>query len=233
MSKRTKGTCKYCGKVYTKTHMVKHILACNQRQKAIVVTENEKKACCFLLLISGTYRSQYWLVVDVKDTITLKDLDQFLRDIWLECCGHLSGFNIEGITYESHPEAYMGYGIKAMGMDNKLIKVIEPGMSFQHEYDYGSTTTLTITVLDHYKAPAKREKVTVLSRNHPVQYVCDECEEKTATMICMECAYEGYGFLCDDCQEGHECGEEMLSHLYNSPRSGVCGYEGSNKYPEE
>ncbi len=32
--------------------------------------------------------------------------------------------------------------------------------------------------------------------------------------------------------EEHECGEEMLASLMNSPRSGVCGYEGSEKYPD-
>ncbi len=118
-------------------------------------------------------------------------------------------------------------------MTSKLINVIEPGMTFDHEYDYGSPTALTISVIDHYMGTPKREKVTVISKNHPVEYVCDECEEKTATKICMECAYEGYGFLCDGCQEDHECGEEMLLPLYNSPRSGVCGYEGSVKYPDK
>jgi len=155
-----------------------------------------------------------------------------LRDIWLECCGHLSSFNIAGERYESHPQATSGWGIKDKGMTSKLTDVIAPGMVFEHEYDYGSTTTLTISVLEHRKGPAKKEKITVISRNHPVQHVCDECDEKTASMICLECAYEGAGFLCDDCQADHACGDEMLSPLYNSPRSGVCGYEGSVKYPD-
>jgi len=31
---------------------------------------------------------------------TLTDLDGFLRDIWLECCGHLSAFDIGTVRYE-------------------------------------------------------------------------------------------------------------------------------------
>jgi len=231
MSKRTKGTCTYCGKNYTKNPMVKHLLSCEARLQEMTHGEkNQKTKGCFLLLISGTYNPQYWLIAEIKDSAKLKDLDQFLRDIWLECCGHMSGFKIAGVRYESHPEATMGWGIQDKGMTSKLSDVIAPGMVFEHEYDYGSTTTLTITVLEHHTGPTKKEKVTVLARNHPVQYTCDECDEKTATMICLECAYEGYGFLCDDCQEDHECGEEVLSPIYNSPRGGVCGYEGSAKY---
>jgi len=32
--------------------------------------------------------------MQVKDNAALSDLDSFLRDIWLECCGHLSAFEI-------------------------------------------------------------------------------------------------------------------------------------------
>ena len=44
----------------------------------------------------------YWMHLEVPIYITLADLDGFLRDIWLECCGHLSDFNIDGISYKSH-----------------------------------------------------------------------------------------------------------------------------------
>ena len=35
----------------------------------------------------------------------LDTLDAFLRFIWLECCGHLSAFRIDGTSYDSEPEA--------------------------------------------------------------------------------------------------------------------------------
>jgi hypothetical protein len=38
--------------------------------------------------------------------------------------------------------------------------------------------------------------------------------------------YPDEGWLCDECAVGHECGEEMLLPVVNSPRVGVCGYVG-------
>ena len=46
--------------------------------------------------------------------------------------------------------------------------------------------------------------------------------------ICAQCIYEDKGCLCDACARSHECGEEMLLPLVNSPRAGVCGYTGQN-----
>ena len=39
---------------------------------------------------------------------TLADLDRFLRDIWLECCGHMSQFTIGKARYISHPDRAAG-----------------------------------------------------------------------------------------------------------------------------
>jgi len=32
---------------------------------------------------------------EVNDSETLSKIDDFLRDLWLECCGHLSLFRME------------------------------------------------------------------------------------------------------------------------------------------
>lgn len=34
------------------------------------------------------------------------------------------------------------------------------------------------------------------------------------------------GRLCDTCAESYECGEEMLLPVVNSPRVGMCAYDG-------
>ncbi|MGH7490400.1 MAG: hypothetical protein ACREMY_33035, partial [bacterium] len=41
----------------------------------------------------------YWLDLDVKESSPMRQLDEFLRDIWLECCGHLSCFEIGYARY--------------------------------------------------------------------------------------------------------------------------------------
>lgn len=232
MSNRTRGTCRYCGKAYTRTPMAKHVLTCKERGLAAAGAINENLAGHFVLLINDKYDKQYWLIVEMKETTSLKDLDQFLRDIWLECCGHLSNFYIEGVQYESDPHFSDGWGMPVKGMNIKLMNLLEPGMVIDYTYDYGSSTELSVSVLAQRMGPAKREKVAILSRNQPVTFVCQKCEKKIASKICRECIYEGEGLLCEDCLKDHPCDEEMLTNILNSPRAGVCGYEGSDKYPD-
>jgi hypothetical protein len=45
-----------------------------------------------LIKVEGAYQKEYWLFLDIALNATLEDLDAFLRQIWLECCGHMSGF---------------------------------------------------------------------------------------------------------------------------------------------
>ena len=185
-----------------------------------------------VLLYLGSTQKSYWPIIEIREDATLKNVDKFLRDIWLECCGHLSSFEIEGISYESDPEPMGGWGHPVKGMSSKLENVIEKGMIFEYEYDFGSTTALTISIFDYRIGPLRRDKLSILSRNNPIEYICDACGEKKATAVCSECMYEDTGFLCDDCQKEHECDEEMLMNICNSPRFGVCGYSGSTKYPD-
>lgn len=116
---------------------------------------------------------------------------------------------------------------------SEYISVLEKGMTFGYEYDFGSTTELKITVVDYRIGNYKKDKLTILSRNNPPILICDECGKKAAVFICTECVWEGGGLLCEDCAETHECGEEMLLDVCNSPRMGVCGYTGSEKYPDQ
>jgi hypothetical protein len=39
--------------------------------------------------------------------------------------------------------------------------------------------------------------------------------------------------LCEDCAHTHACDECMQLRVCNSPRMGVCGYEGSEMYPDQ
>ncbi len=233
MAMRTKGKCKYCGKEYTFSYMNKHLSACEERKKKWLEETGSKKCGYFELAICPTYNRNYWLYVEVKETATLRDVDCFLRDIWVECCGHLSSFNIDGTSYDVEPQDAFLWGEPAKSMNCKLKTVLEKGMTFGYEYDFGSTTELMITVVNYRVGNNRKEKLIILSRNNPIEVLCDECGKKPAAHICMECFYEGSGWLCEDCAETHECGEDMLLPVCNSPRMGVCGYCGSNVYPDQ
>jgi hypothetical protein len=43
----------------------------------------------------------YWLDLEVKADVKLEALDRFLRQPWLECCGHLSVFRTGAVNYFS------------------------------------------------------------------------------------------------------------------------------------
>ena len=232
MAKRIKGKCKYCGKEYTMSYMNKHLPACTERQKSLAAETGSKQCGYFELAIYPKYNRDYWLFIEVQETATLKDVDSFLRDIWLECCGHLSAFEINGISYDVAPAQDYFWGEPAKSMNYKLKTVLEKGMTIGYEYDFGSTTELMITVVNYRIGYWKKEKITILSRNNPPVFMCDECGEKPAIVICPECAWEGAGLLCEDCMKEHECGEDMLLDVCNSPRMGVCGYVGSDIYPD-
>ena len=209
--KATRGACSFCGKDYTKAGMAKHLAKClsDQGQSA----KGRKSSPCFHLQVSGKSISAYWLHLQVDANTTLKMLDNFLRDIWLECCGHMSLF-------------FIGRG--EIDMSRRLSSFPAQGMIIDYDYDMGSTTSLEIKVMAAYQGlVAPRKPVEILARNEPPAIPCDACGQDQAVLICPECQWEGEGWLCKACAAKHECGdEEFLLPVANSPRAGVCGYTG-------
>lgn len=68
----------------------------------------------YLLKISSAEYPEYWLYVDLSEDLTLLNLDSFLRETWLECCGHLSSFIVMEETYESHTDKLTDRDSKSM-----------------------------------------------------------------------------------------------------------------------
>jgi hypothetical protein len=159
--------------------------------------------------------------LEVSADAKLEVLDRFLRDIWLECCGHMSMFSIQDKRYSIAPMA----DFDEKSMNARLDAVLTPGMTFYHEYDFGSTTHLKLKVVALEDKQIKNREIVVLARNEPPSYPCMSCN-KTAAHICTECMLVGEGCLCEECVDEHECGEEMLLPIVNSPRVGECGYTG-------
>lgn len=186
-------------------------------------TKNSHKI--FHLLVEARYGPMYWMHLEMRDDILLEDLDIFLRDIWLECCGHLSQFITQNIHYLSEMfNDFDGFSQKTMNVE--LGNVVKGNNKFIYEYDFGSTTTLALKIVYEREGILSKEPVTILARNKPPTLLCDNCQESRATQICTECFYEGGGGLCDNCAATHECDEEMFLPVVNSPRTGICGYTG-------
>lgn len=97
------GMCHFCGEAFAKNKMTQHLKACKARRATVDETEGHVQRL-FHLFVEGSYRPSYWMHLEVPAAATLADLDDFLRDIWLECCGHLSEFTIKDVSYSSMPE---------------------------------------------------------------------------------------------------------------------------------
>ncbi len=225
----SKGICTFCHTEYSKSGMNRHLETCKQRATIEAAREELPKGHTtphFHVQVEGRYLPMYWMHLDIPASATLETLDQFLRDIWLECCGHLSAFEIEGVRYTTSTEMYdAGWGRPKKTLRTHLDQVLHPGQRCSYEYDFGSTTELIIKVISEHETHEEKEPVQVLARNTVPWLSCDECG-KPATSRCSECRYEGKGYLCDTCASEHSCGEEMLLPVVNSPRAGVCGYPG-------
>src|SRR6266567_6711529 len=106
------GTCNFCKEEFDKRSMTQHLKRCKLRAAAIAAeAEKPRKAKTRLqhLIVEGQYNLQYWMHLEVSAAETLETLDSFLRDTWLECCGHLSAFKIGEVTYESAPEEFASW----------------------------------------------------------------------------------------------------------------------------
>jgi hypothetical protein len=222
MTRQTsKGTCTFCHRELSKASMTRHLQSCEQRiaMQGEGSRQKAKKIKAFHLTVEGYRLPMYWMHLEVAAGTTLATLDRFLRDTWLECCGHLSAFEIGGVRYS------VDAGGKSMQVH--LEQVLTPGQTCSYEYDFGSTTELMLKVISEDEVDMKGRALQILARNTLPIVACDECG-KPATTTCTQCLYEDQGYLCDPCAKDHECGEEMLVPRVNSPRAGVCGYTGQN-----
>lgn len=212
----SKGKCGICDDTLVKTVMLRHIQTHTQSKDT-----SAKGISAFQMLLQGRYLPEYWMYIQVPVNFTLESLDNFLRDIWLECCGHLSAFTIEGGIFNSSPES----SLEDRSMDIPLEKVLKPGVVFTYEYDFGTTTELVGKVVEVVYDISSEKDIKLLARNEPPDVFCMHCQDKVVH-ICTECMYDKSGLLCVKHKTGHKHDEDMLLPIVNSPRMGECGYTG-------
>lgn len=232
MARRTStGTCGLCGKSFSKSGISRHLESCQGKAAAAQERTPARRGRMkkgFRLAVEGRDLPEYWLRLDVPADTPLWELDAFLRYTWLECCGHMSAFNIGGFTYFLEDREQFA-DIDDRDMTVALGRVLRPRMKFLHEYDFGTTTELVLRVVSERET--KDPDIRILARNDPPALACAGCGA-VATQICSECVWEGeeQGLFCDECvgghAAGHSWGEELLLPVVNSPRVGMCAYTG-------
>ncbi|MEW6126415.1 MAG: hypothetical protein AB1757_05065 [Acidobacteriota bacterium] len=221
------GKCNLCGDRFNKRVMSRHLQSCLKN----VVTANKKASPTktFHIAVEGKYLPEYWLHLEIRADATLDDLDEFLRDLWLECCGHLSAFTIDGIRYDKIEDDFdLGFGFeKSASMNIEIGKVFAKGAKIDYEYDFGTTTDLTLKVIQEREGNlSKREAIRILARNDEPMIPCYFCGAP-AKAVCSYCVYDREGWLCKKCKRKHEhYDDDVFLPVLNSPRTGQCGYEG-------
>lgn len=239
--KMTRGNCIYCGREFARSGMTKHLTACPARQSAWATAEKSKQPtqAIYHLQIQNSFGGEYWLHLEMNGKATLNDLDSYLRTIWLECCGHLSAFEINGVRYTDMSDGGFSFYNEKEMKKATAAKTFHVGETYNYEYDFGSTTELKITVQAVREGkPTTTHPIALMSRNSTPAGLCEEpgCDQP-ATCICLYCLYEtdNTGELCDkhgdahDNEHGDDYGGSM--GIYNSPRTGICGYAGPAKPP--
>ncbi len=221
---QSRGICNFCGKETTKGAMTRHLQVCPRYFEGIEVALQGKQSeeTLLLLRVQDAHIKDFWFDVEMSGAATLKKLDAYLRAIWLECCGHMSEFSTGG------------WGSRKIGMTQTALKAFSTGSQLTHIYDFGTSSETLVTLIAQRQGKAlTKHPIALLSRNIIPKVECQSCGEN-ATHLCMECQYEHEkpGFLCAEHVKKHphkQYGKPLK--LVNSPRLGMCGYDGPAKPP--
>jgi hypothetical protein len=223
---KSEGKCIFCEKTFAKAGINRHL-----KTHLTQIVKTGKPGLSYYLKIEQDPKwgvAPYFLYLWVSSDMTLDQLDEFLRNIWLDCCGHMSSFNEKkkpmGFEWNIDDDEY---GIK---MSKKAKKLFKEGMVLDYEYDFGSSTNLCVTVVEELLTMAEKP-ITLLSRNEPLAILCDTCKTEPAVELC---AIHNWGedyLFCKKCAKKHakkcdDFADYSAMPVVNSPRMGICGYEG-------
>ena len=226
------GQCLYCQETFSKEDITQHLnghVAEMQNRQQVSVRAFHLSVVTSAPFFQGA--ELMFLNILIDGSATLLFLDRYLREIWVDCCGHQSSFRVKGKTYTDdwdNPKADIGESKRL-----SLSRVLEEGMELDYEYDFGSTTYLTIKVEKALEiiVPAG---IQLLSRNEPLAIMCGMCGLKPAKKVCTVHIHETpEAFLCNTCGSKHgkicpDYKDYAAMKVVNSPRMGTCAYEGGS-----
>ena len=119
-------------------------------------------------------------------------------------------------------------------METRAEQVFGPGIELTHIYDFGTSSKTLIKVVGAREGkPLTSFPIFLMARNNKPEIYCVECKQP-ASWLCFECLNDlnKQGTLCDQHVEVHpheNYGDPVP--LVNSPRVGMCGYDGPAEPP--
>lgn len=167
------GKCYFCNKEITNRSAKRHILTCESRKNIVEesMKEAEKTKEQFILKITDKYDpSTYYIYITIDVNLTLRALDTFLRDIWMECCGHLSEFNIDGVTYACDGALEGSVWGEEESFDFSLKNILYINSKIKYLYDFGSTSEVLIEVVDKFETAYNSGSIEILARNNEIKH---------------------------------------------------------------
>ncbi len=217
------GRCFLCGASLPQNAMQVHLMECRPNQGG--------PTPLFLLFVQDAYFPQtYWLFLEVAQQTPLSALDDFLRRLWVDCCGHYSQFVIDGETYGRRPKAsivdlVLDEYAHLLPMDRPLQALLQVGQQVNYAYDDAWFTELRIHVLAAYEGPHPEDDVRLLARNYKPPRTCRQCDREAAWLFTNTWPLEPY---CSEHAKQHPAWGQPDAFLpyINSPRVGVCSYRG-------
>lgn len=218
-----KGKCYYCNRELTERTIKRHIKTCSKIKEVISdeIKDNKKTRNQFILSMKDKYdKNTYCIYLSMDENLQLQHLNKFIRDVWVECCDHLSSFYIDGMIYDDNRN-------QLYQMNAKLKEVLSIGQKFEYQYDFGSTTHIILEVIDKIQVSKSHSQIEILARNNENECTCNQCGKQAEYY-----QYETESFFCEECAEklDEDEFEELYRGYFNSPRDGVCGYVGDKDY---
>src|SRR5207302_6694057 len=135
------GICKFCRGQFEKAKMTQHLKNCKERARIEAETAKSPKGKkfertkLFHIVLEGKYNPQYWMHIEMPAEAQLIHLDDFIRAAWVECCDHLSAFQIGEFYYKSEPPSFDFSSIKIIGSDEAASMEVKGAASEDSEED--------------------------------------------------------------------------------------------------
>jgi hypothetical protein len=226
MTAELQGICQFCEEKVPQAETAAHSRDCAKLAEARGAIGGSV-AVGFRLRVEDCYNPLYWLELEMLSSAKLDRLDHYLRAIWLDCCGHMSEFTGNG------------FGSGKIAQNKKLEDAFQGRSFLVHLYDMGSTSETKITKLGTVTGGTRfpaRKPIRLLFRNEPPPYQCQErgCGAP-AQIYSPGWQLEGKnapGLFCPThAKTDKMAGEYEQVPISNSPRMGMCGYEGPAEPP--
>jgi hypothetical protein len=208
------GKCFICSEEFSVRSISRHVKSCINNIKG------KEKALMIHIKGGGPF---YIIVLGPLEGLKFKDLDIFLRDVWYECCGHMSRFDIGN--------EYSLMDIEEMDDDDeKIMKMplrnIKNYVNVGYEYDFGSTSYAQIKLLDIVSINQKIKDFKVISYNNLPKIKCEKCE-KYSEYLAIDYNNDEHLLLCKkhikEIEDNDDDEDFAIFKLENNPRVGVCG----------